>query len=118
MPVATYCLKHGLSEGAGRCPECKRERNRERNSRPGHNVWNSAPWKRVRKLALERDGYRCRYLEAGHRCAATARLSVHHIQALAEGGAMFELGNLVTLCDRHHGSIDRRRAVANAKRMA
>jgi hypothetical protein len=69
MPLATYCLKHGLSEGAGRCRDCKRERSRERNSRPAHKVWNSPEWRRIRKAALDRDGHRCRYLgEDGQRC--------------------------------------------------
>ena len=67
------------------------------------------PWRareRVRKMALDRDVWRCTT------CESPADLEVHHIRPLAEGGSALALGNVRTLCrDCHieeHLSSDRR----------
>ncbi len=53
-------------------------------------------WGRVRRQALERDGWRCR------RCGRPGRLEVDHIRPLRQGGAAYDLGNLQTLCRGCH----------------
>ena len=52
-----------------------------------------AKWKRVRRAAIERDGYRCR-----HCGRAAGRFEVDHIIPLSEGGAPYALDGLQTLC--------------------
>jgi 5-methylcytosine-specific restriction endonuclease McrA len=98
----------------GRCRvRCAKEYQRQRNARPQHKIWNSAPWRQARKAARERDGQRCAYVEAsGERCPNTTDLTVHHRVALKDGGAMYDLTNLVTLCRAHHGSVEGVRAGA------
>ena len=58
-----------------------------------------AKWKRVRRAAIERDGYRCRH-------CGTARpgrsFEVDHIRPLSEGGSAFDMENLQTLCRPCH----------------
>ena len=56
-----------------------------------------AKWKRVRRAAIERDGYRCR-----HCGKAAGRFEVDHIKPLSEGGAPFDLENLQPLCRPCH----------------
>ena len=52
-----------------------------------------AKWKRVRRLVLERDGYRCR------KCGrASGRFEIDHRVPISKGGAPFDLENLQTLC--------------------
>ena len=53
-------------------------------------------WARVRLVVLERDGWRCRT------CGKAGRLEVDHVTPLHEGGAVFDLSNLQTLCKRCH----------------
>jgi 5-methylcytosine-specific restriction endonuclease McrA len=48
----------------------------------------------------------------GERCQSQRDLTVHHVTPLAEGGAMYELANLVTLCRAHHGSVEGRKTRA------
>ena len=70
----------------------------------------SGAWAKVRAEVLERDGYRCRVCEARHepRRYNPKRLSVHHIVPLADDMSRAEdAGNLITLCDKHHGQADR-----------
>jgi 5-methylcytosine-specific restriction endonuclease McrA len=63
-------------------------------------------WQAARAAALARDEYRCTAEEAeGHRCAETARLNVHHVHPVDEGGEAYELTNLVTLCPSHHTKL-------------
>ena len=52
-----------------------------------------ARWKRVRRAALERDGYRCRACGK-----AAGRFEIDHIVPLEAGGAAYDLDNLQTLC--------------------
>ena len=56
-----------------------------------------ARWKKVRRAAIERDGYRCR--ACGR---AAGRFEVDHIDPLSEGGAPYDLENLQTLCRPCH----------------
>jgi 5-methylcytosine-specific restriction endonuclease McrA len=83
----------------GRCPDCYKAWERERNRSPEHRIWNSPEWKRARKAALARDGYACT------ECGATADLTVHHIVPLAAGGEWGALYNMRTLCRTCHGSV-------------
>ena len=46
----------------------------------------------LRKLAKDRDGWRC------VKCGRAGRLEVDHIVPVFKGGAMWELDNLQTLC--------------------
>lgn len=61
---------------------------------------NSKYLKRVNKLALARDGYKCKV------CSSTERLEVHHYEGWAKNRFLrFVLSNLVTLCyECHRGS--------------
>ena len=53
-----------------------------------------AKWKRVRRAAIERDGYRCR--ACGR--ASVGSFEVDHIIPISKGGLPFDLENLQTLC--------------------
>ena len=56
------------------------------------------PWARVRRAALDRDDWRCR------RCSSPLDLEVHHLKAVAAGGAPYALDNVEVLCrDCHIG---------------
>ena len=61
-------------------------------------------WKRVRRQALDRDGWRCRH------CGRAGRLEVDHVVPIHKGGAAYDLGNLQALCRPCHfakSTIDR-----------
>lgn len=74
-------------------------------------LYSTALWRIARTRALSRDGSRCsvgRLL--GGDCTAT--LHVHHLVPAGEGGARYDLDNLVTACSRHHPMLEAlRRAV-------
>ena len=55
-------------------------------------------WQIVRRLALDRDGWRCVL------CSKAGRLEVDHIRRLRDGGEMWDLHNLQTLCRKCHFS--------------
>lgn len=55
---------------------------------------------RIRRLVLERDGYRCRWPD----CNATEMLEINHIVPISEGGLTIP-ENGITLCRTHHRSI-------------
>jgi 5-methylcytosine-specific restriction endonuclease McrA len=55
---------------------------------------------------------RCTAIENGQRCTATTDLTVHRITPLSEGGSMYDLSNLTTLCRAHHGAVEGRRSHA------
>ena len=60
-------------------------------------VRSAARWKRVRRQAIERDGYRCR------KCGrASGRFEVDHVVPISAGGAAYELDNLQSLCRPCH----------------
>ena len=75
-----------------RCPECERTWRRRREAR-GERRGSTSRWRRRRKQALKRDGYRC------VRCDAPYPLEVDHIN-----GDPFDdrLVNLQTLCVSCH----------------
>ena len=54
-------------------------------------------WKRVRRAAIERDGYRCRACGK-----AAGRFEVDHIVPIVDGGAAYDLENCQTLCRPCH----------------
>lgn len=64
--------------------------------RRGRRVYNDPRWQRIRRVALDRDGWRCT------QCGRPGRLEVHHKRALADGGPAFDLANLATLCRPCH----------------
>ena len=63
-------------------------------------------WAKLRRLALDRDGWRCR------QCGKPGRLEVDHIMPLSQGGAALDLDGLQTLCRDCHlakSSVERNR---------
>lgn len=63
-------------------------------------------WKKNRKLALERDSYRCKFKKKdGLFCWDTEDITVHHIipYKLCKS---HDFSNLETLCRKHHGFIE------------
>lgn len=58
-------------------------------------------WARARRAVLDRDGWRCT------KCGRPGRLEVHHVTPLRDGGAAFDLANLVTLCRDCHIALHR-----------
>lgn len=69
-----------------------------------HHRASSHVWGRVRAAVLDRDDYRCQT----DGCQRTAT-EVHHRVPVAQGGAMFDETNLVSLCrDCHRVAHDRR----------
>ena len=63
--------------------------------RRGRSVYATRRWSVVRLLVLQRDGYTCRS------CGAWGG-EVHHVRALEDGGAPFDLQNLRSLCRGCH----------------
>lgn len=61
-----------------------------------HFKLNSRRWKRVRRAAFDRDGWRCT------RCGKRGRLEAHHKTALRDGGDPYDLANIETLCRSCH----------------
>ena len=53
-------------------------------------------WRAARRLALDRDGWRCTA------CGRAGRLEVDHRVPVVDGGAPFDLSNLQTLCRGCH----------------
>ena len=58
----------------------------------------SDEWKKIRELALRRDGYTCRI------CGTAINLRVHHVN-YEHVGTELELDDVVTLCDECHSKI-------------
>jgi 5-methylcytosine-specific restriction endonuclease McrA len=57
-------------------------------------------WKKVRALAMERDGGKCVI------CLSTEDLTVDHIVPLSAGGKKYNMNNLQTLCKICHSDKD------------
>jgi 5-methylcytosine-specific restriction endonuclease McrA len=123
----TWCLKCGADSASSYCDDCRpgvdaKRMQRRFEEEPHRSIYYTPEWDVVRRKALRRDGFRCRYLlEDGSRCPVHDRsglgLQVHHIEALEEGGEPYDLLNLVTLCLDHHAEVDaerrrRKRALA------
>jgi 5-methylcytosine-specific restriction endonuclease McrA len=86
----------------GRCPDCAREANRQREAQPYRReyqrVHHSAEYRRVRKAVFERDNHRC------VDCGTTEKLQLDLVVPLAAGGAI-TVENGATRC----GSCNPRR---------
>ena len=65
--------------------------------RLGKAIYNTPRWRYVRRLAFQRDSYKCRRCER-----LGGRLEAHHIKALAAGGGAFDLANVETICRACH----------------
>jgi 5-methylcytosine-specific restriction endonuclease McrA len=108
MPANT-CLGCGRNTRQrltdGRCGECARKAGRAHSQRANSRYSNPA-YRGARKMALVRDGHRCRWLVRGRRCEATAGLTAHHIVPIHFGGK-HTVDNLVTLCGAHHEQAER-----------
>jgi 5-methylcytosine-specific restriction endonuclease McrA len=99
-----HCGRHyeGSTGARGRCGDCGRAYDRELSrQKRARRARNSARWQKARAAAKQRDGNRC------VNCGATEGLQVHHVVRLENGGAEFDLNNLVTLCVGCHGEQHR-----------
>jgi len=65
-------------------------------------IYNSPAWKATRLATLIRDNWTCR------RCHGYGN-TAHHIVALEDGGAPFDLCNTTTLCRSCHAHVDNMR---------
>lgn len=112
------CLDCGRLTTASRCASCRKKRERAKSARrrddPAVKIRGTAEWKRARAAALARDLHRCTYgTLLGERfftgqCPVVSGLDVHHVIAIADGGAPYDLSNLRTLCNDHHGELEER----------
>lgn len=59
-------------------------------------VYRRGRWRALRRVILERDGWRCTA------CGRAGRLEVHHRRPVQHGGPMFDPENLRTLCRACH----------------
>lgn len=65
-------------------------------------IYHTLRWRTIRARALERDGNRCTVSRLlGGECSP-GPLHAHHILAIADGGAVFDLDNVGTSCAAHH----------------
>ena len=62
---------------------------------------NRRRWEQVRRQVLDRDNWICT------RCSAASRMEVHHVVRVEDGGEVFALANLVTLCTDCHYRLHR-----------
>ncbi len=92
------------------CRACYRPRPQNRRGRvktdaqkTREQVYKTAAWKQVRRLALERDGYTCQI------CGTGQDLIVHHHEEADSGIDPYDLANLETLCRRCHGRLHNER---------
>ena len=53
---------------------------------------NRRQWRKVRLKVLDRDSWRCQ------KCGKAGRLEVDHVKPLEDGGALYDLHNLQSLC--------------------
>jgi 5-methylcytosine-specific restriction endonuclease McrA len=95
------CTAPGCTEPAGtgdRCPEHNRERNRRYMS-ANKPIYNSRRWKFTRRKQLHLEPL----------CAVCGDLAedVHHKTDIQDGGDMWALENLESLCHRDHSQITR-----------
>ena len=66
-----------------------------------HARWNQKRWALVRRRAFDRDLWRCQ------KCRRPGALEAHHIEQLEDGGAAYDLGNILTLCKTCHVDLHR-----------
>ena len=95
--ACAYCGRiHDKRNECGRAP-VRRKRFTEANE-----LRNKALWKKVKRLANERDGYLC-VLCYAEGVINTDELETHHIVPLIDDPERaYEVENLITLCRRHH----------------
>lgn len=62
----------------------------------GRKKLKGARWSRLRRDVFERDGFRCQH------CGGAGRLEAHHIIPTSEGGAIWDIDNLETVCRDCH----------------
>lgn len=91
------CPTHGVVRGSV-CQSCKKRRMDAR-SRKSHARYNSATYKRNRKLVLERDGHAC------VRCGSKEKLHVHHKGESTD----HRVEMMETLCELCHPVAERER---------
>lgn len=68
-------------------------------------------WRRVRRLVLDRDGWRCRA------CGKASGLQVDHVVPIDKGGAEFDPANLQSLCGGRNGCHARKTAGENRRQL-
>ena len=74
---------------------------------------NKRQWARVRRAALDRDNWRCCH------CGRLGRLEVDHVRRIEDGGELYELRNLQTLCrDCHRRKTAGENELPNPERAA
>ena len=66
-------------------------------------------WALIRRLVLERDGWRCRS------CGKAGRLEIDHVLPVSEGGERYDLRNLQALCRPCHFDKTRAENAARAE---
>jgi 5-methylcytosine-specific restriction endonuclease McrA len=111
MSPIRLCLEAGCASPAtsrGRCDfhrkqlEADRSRRRRKEGNAARDyrvkVHHSAMWKGVRRAVLERDPF-CT------RCDRRLSEHVHHVVAITDGGAPYDLDNCVGLCAPCHNRI-------------
>lgn len=82
-------------------------------------VYSTPEWADLRARALARDGHRCTVARLlGGPCSA--RLDVHHLIPVSEGGPELpDLDGVVTACSSHHPALEAlRRFVLDRRRRA
>lgn len=68
-------------------------------------LYGTARWRRLSARARKRDGDRCTVARLlGGDCSG--RLHAHHLRPVSEGGAPFDLDNVVTACSSHHPVLE------------
>ena len=74
-----------------------------------HRKLNQRKWRAVRRQAVIEANWRC------SECEAPWPLEVHHRVALEDGGAPYDLANLVALCVPCHQKQTRRQVAARSE---
>lgn len=74
-------------------------------------IYRTTEWRTVAARAKARDGHRCTVARLlGGSCSK--RLHAHHLVPVSEGGAAFDLENVITACASHHPRLEAlRRAI-------
>ena len=71
--------------------------------RTGYERYMQSPeWRSTRRLALKRDGFRCRGVDRGVLCGSRQNLQVHHLSYKYFGHEAEHLEDLKTLCRNCH----------------
>ena len=73
-----------------------RRRSARRRVSRAHSGLNRRRWATVRRMVLDRDGWRCQ------QCGRAGKLEVDHVRALEDGGDPYDMENLQTLCRSCH----------------